>query len=189
MFRHIRNLYPVKVKDLASRQYRGENFVLFGGCQDEDGEGGRLFQRFQDRVDRELIEHVDLIDDVYLVFAHFRWDANLFNQSPDVVDQVVGRGVQLVDGKRRAFCKRLATRARAARLDLAGNLFTVDGFGQYARAAGFTYSTRAAEQKGLCQLVVLDCVLERARDVLLPHDGVKGSRAILSGRNDKIIHR
>ena len=67
MFRQIHGIEPFQVKPLAARQYRDRHFADLSSCEDELHMRGRLFQRFQQRVERGRRQHVNLIDDVDLV--------------------------------------------------------------------------------------------------------------------------
>jgi hypothetical protein len=88
---------------------------------------------------------MNLIDDVYAVFAYLRWYAHLINQRADIFYRVVGRCVQLVDIKRSLFVEGCARLALVACFMLLRWVQTVNGFGKDAGAGGFTYTARSAE--------------------------------------------
>ena len=69
--------------------------MLFCRGQDEDSVGWRFLQGLQKRVERRLAQHVHLVDDVHLVFALLRRNADLVHNAPDVFHLVVGRRVEL----------------------------------------------------------------------------------------------
>jgi hypothetical protein len=63
----------------------------------------------------------------------------------------------------------------------------IKGFGEQARGRRFTDAASAAEEIGVMQPLVLDCVAERARDGLLPRHFLKRLRTPFA-RDDLIRH-
>ena len=98
----------VEVEDLATRQNRRNDLMFLGGCQDEDGVCGRLFERFQERIESGSRQHMHLVDDIDAVTTHLRRDTNLIHKRANVIDRVVRRSVQLVDIERAALVERAA---------------------------------------------------------------------------------
>jgi hypothetical protein len=84
--------------------------------------------------------------------------------------------------------KRLAGITGVAGFCFRGWVETIDGFGQNAGSCGFADPARTTEQKGLCQVIVLDGVFERIGNGELPNNRIKGLRAIFARRNNKITH-
>ena len=66
-----------EIVDLAATKYGGYDFVLLGGCEDEDGMRRRLLERLEECVERLLREHVHLVDDEHAVAANLRRNAHL----------------------------------------------------------------------------------------------------------------
>ena len=67
--------------------------MFLGGCQDEDGVCGRLFERFQERIEGGSRQHMHLVDDIDAVTTHLRRDTNLIHKRANVIDRVVRRSV------------------------------------------------------------------------------------------------
>ena len=59
--------------------------------------GRGLLQRFEKGVKSAGREHVHFVDNVNLVFAQLWRNAHLFGQRTDVVNRVVGGGIQFVN--------------------------------------------------------------------------------------------
>ena len=159
----------VEVEDLAARQNRRENLVLLRGGQNEHRVRGRLFKGFQERVERRLAQHVHLVDDVHLVFALLRRDANLIHDAADVLHLVVGGRVKLKHVERH----RLVLHVKP-----------IDGTGKNPRRRGLPHPARPAEQIGLCNLPRRNALLQRLRDARLPHHGIPGLGPIFAGADE-----
>src|SRR5581483_5265740 len=73
------------------------HLVRVGRGEDEDDVRGRLLEGLQERVERRLREHVDLVDEVDLVrrAAGRRHVVRVVAELADVVDAAVARGVEL----------------------------------------------------------------------------------------------
>src|SRR2546426_5976864 len=67
----------------------------FGGCEDEDDGGGRLFERLEQGVERLLREHVDFIDDIHFVAALGGGVADRLAQIADFIHPAVRGPVDL----------------------------------------------------------------------------------------------
>ncbi len=172
----------VEVVDLAAREDGGDDLVFFGRGQDEQGMGGRLLECLEEGVEGRRREHVHLVDDVDAVFSDLGRDAHLVGERADVLDRVVGGGVQLVDVHRAILLERPARLALATRLHLFGTE-AVDGLGEDTRAGGLAHAPRAAEEVCVGQLAACDGVFEGRGDVLLPDHRAKRGRAVFSGGN------
>ena len=159
----------VKVEDLAARQNRRQNLVLLRGGQNEHRMRRRLLQRLQKRVERCLAEHVHLVDDVHLVFALLGRDANLIDDASNVLDLVVGGGVQLKHIERHGFVLHVET---------------VDGPSENSRRCRLSDPTWTAEQIGLSNLPRRDALLQRLGDARLPHHRIPSLGAVLSGTDE-----
>src|SRR4051794_20728958 len=93
-----------------------------------------------------------------------------------------------MDVERNAFIEAAAGVALIAGLSIGLQVFAVDGFSQNARASSFTYTTWSAKKKCMCQLTILNCILKRCSDVLLPYHRTERLGAILTCRYDKLLH-
>ena len=154
------HLHTVEVKYLTTRENRGQNLVLLRGREDEFCVGGRLFERLQKGIERRCREHMHLIDDIHAVFADLGRYSHLVNQLTDVIDGVVGRGVEFVDVVGAVFVERPARLALVARLHILGEVEAVDGFGEDTATRRLAHATRPAKEVRLRELVVFDGVFE-----------------------------
>ena len=187
VFDRVFDADAVEIVDLAAREDRGDDLVLFGGRQDEDGVCGRLLEGLEEGVEGRGRKHVDLVDDEHRVAAHLRNDAHLLDQRADVLHRIVRRGVQLVDVERAPLVERAARFALVARLGAVG-CEAVDGLGEDAGAGGLAYAAGTAEEVGVGQLAAFDGVLERRGDMFLPDDRMEGRGAVFACADDEITH-
>ena len=97
MGNRIIHIDAVKVIYLATGQDSRQNLVLFCSCQDKDGMTGWFFQRFQESVESRSGQHVYLVDDIYFIFSYLGRNTHLFHQLADIVNGVVGCGIQFMD--------------------------------------------------------------------------------------------
>ena len=176
----------VEIEALAAAQDRRQNFLRLGRRENELHVRRRLFQRLEQRVERGGRKHVHFVDEIDLVTAFGRRVTHVVAQLAHVFDAVIARAVDLDDVEAVAAGDLLAVIAHAARRH--GRSFhAVERLGQNSRGRGFTDAARSDEQIGVREPVLLDRVLERARDVRLPDQIVKGLGAIFSGE-DLVTH-
>ena len=71
--------------------------MFLGSRQDKNNVSGRLFQRFQKRIECRCGEHVYLVDDEHLVFTNLRRYACLVHERFDVLHGVVTGSVKFKD--------------------------------------------------------------------------------------------
>ena len=146
---HIGHLHAGEVVDLTPREDGGENLVLLGGGEDEDGVGGRFFEGFEKGVEAGLREHVHLVDDEHLVASDLRRYLHLLDEGADVVDGVVGGGVEFVDVVRTPLVESHATFAMVAGFAVLVGGEAVDRLGKDACRGGFSHTARSAEEVGV----------------------------------------
>ena len=79
----------MKIKNLTTRQDRGQDFMLFRCRQNKDCMRRRFLKRFQKRIKRSLTKHVDLINDIYFIGSMLRRNAHLFDDASDIFDFVI----------------------------------------------------------------------------------------------------
>jgi len=156
--------------------------------QDENGKRRWFFQCFQECVEGRLRKHVYLIDDVDFVLPCLWWIADLFYQGTDVFYRIIGSSIEFIDIKGTMIVKASAGGAGIARFCICCNLVAIDCFCQDAGTSCFAYPSGATKQKSLCQVFIFDGIFECCSNVGLPHHMVKNSRAIFSGRNNKVLH-
>ena len=180
--------YSVEVIYLAPGEDGGQYFVFLRGGQNEDGMMGRLFQRLEEGIERRGGQHVHLVYDVHLVSAYLGRDAHLLYQLADVVDGVIGGGIQLVYVVRALLVEGFARFAFIARLAVGRGVQAVYGLGKDAGASGFPHPPGAAEQVGVGQLAGADGIFQRSGECALPYHGVEGGGAVFAGRYDIVFH-
>ena len=132
---HVGNADAVEIVGLAAGEDRRQDLVLFRRREDEDGVCRRLFQCLEEGVEGGLRQHVDLVDDIDAVLAHLRRHLDLLDQGLDVIDTVVGGGVQFVDAVGTAFLEGDAGFALPAGLHVRPGMGAVDHLREDARPA------------------------------------------------------
>ena len=107
VFRHLHHVLhhivdgdAVEVVDLAARKDSRDYLVLLRCGKDEDSVCRRLFERFQEGVERLRRQHVHFIDDEHAVASVRRRHEHLLHERLDIVDAVVRGGVELDDVQR-----------------------------------------------------------------------------------------
>ena len=140
-----------EVIHLTTAEDSGRNLMFLRGGQDEDDIGRGLLQCLQKGVEGLCGEHVYLVDDEYLIFPSLRRNANLVANLTDVVDRVVGGGVQLVYVHGTLFLKGAARLACVTGLTVGCRLQAVYCLGKDAGASGLSYTAWTAEQVGVSQ--------------------------------------
>ena len=142
----------VKVINLATAQNSRQYLMLFRCGKDEDGMMRRFFQCFQKSIEGGLRQHVDLINDIYLVLADLWRDTYLLNQRTDIFYRVVAGGIQLMYVVRTLFVECQTRLTLIAGFSFGSGGLAVDGLGKDTCTRCFSHSTRSAEQVGMCQL-------------------------------------
>ena len=149
----------------------GENgrghLVQLRGREHEHQVLRRLFEDFEQRVERRGRKHVNLVHDVNPLLDLRGGVDRFVAQRADVVDAVVGRGVQLRHVEERARLDAEAGGAGVARVAVL-RVFAVDRLGEDLRAGGLAGAARAGEQIRVAQPPLGDLTLERRGDMLLP---------------------
>ena len=178
----------LKVVALATAQDCDGNFVRVGRRKDENHMRRRLFERLEQRIERLGREHVDFVDDINLVSIARRRIAHGLEDFADFVNPPVGRAVDLDDVHRTALGNFAAALACIAGL-FARGMLAVERLGKDARRRRLSHAARPRKQKRMRHAVLHNRVLQRHRNVLLPHQIGKCLRAPLSGQNDIRRHK
>ncbi len=175
-----------EVEALATGEDGGRKLEGFGGGQDEDHAGRRLFQGLEQGVERLVGEHVDFVDDVDLRPSARGRVAGILAQLAHLVDAAVRGPVDLQHVHAPA-----AGDLPAGVAFIAGNrgraLLAVQGLGQDAGGGGLSHSARPAEEIGVGHPPRGDGVSQGAGHVLLAHHVLEHLGAVLS-RQDEIGH-
>ena len=100
--------------------------MFFGGGEHEDHVGRGLFERLEEGVEGRLREHVDLVDYEHAVAPFGGGNLHLVDEFADIVDGVVGGGVELEDVERTVLVECAAGVALVAGVALRGRVLAVD---------------------------------------------------------------
>ena len=117
-----------------------------------------------------------LVDNIDGVLAYLRRYSHLVNQRTDILDRVIGSGIEFVDIERPLLIEGLATLALIAGVKSVLRVKTVNGFRENTRTGGFAHSSRSAEEICMRQMVLTDSVLQRLGERLLTDDLLKCRR-------------
>ena len=186
MFRDQVRRNAMQIETLAAAEDGRQNLLRLGRGEDEFHVLGRFLQRLEQRVERRGSEHVHFVDDVDFEFPLGRRVAHVVAQFAHLLDAVVARAVDFEHVEAVAAGDFLAAVAHAAGRD-GRPVHAIERLGQDARGRGFPDAARPDEKIGVREAILLDRILERARDVLLADQIVERLRPIFS-REDLIAH-
>jgi len=85
----------LEVKALAAADYGIEQLLGIGCRENKDDVLGWFFECLEESVEARLADHVDLVDHIDFRAAPLRCIANLFYEVTNVVNAVVGCGINL----------------------------------------------------------------------------------------------
>ena len=159
---------PPEFIALAAGEDGERDLFRLGGGEDEEHVLGRLLQRFQQRVEGLLREHVHFVDDVHLFPAHRGERPHRFLQGADLLDAAVRGGVDLVHVEGGAAGDLPAGAACIARIGTVPVL-AVHRLGEDLCHTRFARAARAGEEVRMGEPVLLYRPAERERNVFLPH--------------------
>ena len=168
---------PPEAVTLTAGQNRGKHFVEFRRRKDKHEVLRRLFQNFQQRVERRFGEHVHLVDDVHALAHRSRREDRLIAQHAHIVHAVIGRRVQLDHVENGAVLYTAAGVALVAGVPV-HRMLAVNRFGENARAGRFARAAGADKKIGVAKPSGTHLGLERFGDERLPHHIVKGFRPV-----------
>ena len=171
---------PVEIVGLAAGKDGGEYLVLFGGGEYEYRVGRRLLKGLEEGIESRGTEHVDLVDDVDAVLAYGRRHLDFLHQGLDVVDAVVGGGIELMDAVGPAFVEGDAGLTFAAGLHVRPGVCAIDHLGEDPRRGRLADTAWAAEKISVGELSAGDGVFEGAGDIVLADERPEGLRPVLS---------
>ena len=89
-----------------------------------------------------------------------RGNLHFLHQSLDILNAIVGGGIEFIDAIGSALRERHAGLALAAWLHICRRMHAVDGFCEDACGAGLAYTARAAEEIGVGQLAAKNGILQ-----------------------------
>lgn len=128
----------------------------------------RLFQCFQQRIERRLGKHVHLIDQVHLEATARRRVLRVLDHFAHVVHTGVAGGIDLEQIRETAFIHRRAYGADTARIGRFAAL-AIQRLGENTRDGGLAHAARTGEEVSVMHATGRERVGERTHHVFLPH--------------------
>ncbi len=120
------------------------------------------------------------VDDVNFETALARHVAQAFLKLAHIIDPGVTRGIDFKDVETVARFDLPTVVAVTAR-GYGRPFFTVQGFGENARRAGFTDPAGAGKKVGMVHPVAGNCIVQRRRNMILAGDLFEGLRPVFTG--------
>src|SRR5439155_17600634 len=167
----VRN--AAEVEALRARNDRGRDLLRLGRRQDEHRVRRWLLERLQERVERLGRELVRLVDHVHLVLPHGRSKTDFVAEIAHLIDAAIRGCVYLDEVEEAAFADGDARLAAIARLSVF-RVRAVHGLRDKPGDRRLSGPSDPREKVRVGDLATRDRVPERARDVLLSHDGGEG---------------
>ncbi len=140
--------------------------MRFGGGKDKDHIFRRFFQSFQQGVESVFGEHVNFIDDVYLVFRTAGGIQKLLLQLPDIVHTGVAGSVDFNHIRRYSCCDFRAICAYIAGMS-GGTIYAIQALCHDACQRGLSYSAGTGKQIGVGDASGRDRALQNLGYVVL----------------------
>ena len=149
---------------------------------------GRFLQRFQKRIESRRTQHMHLVDNKDLIFSDRRRNTHLVDQGTDVVNRVIGGGIEFMDIIGTLFVESLAGFAFVTGFPVGSRIQAIDRLGKDTGTRGLTHSTGTAKEVGMSQLVTLYCIFKCSCQGFLSHHATKSRRTVFPCRYNIIIH-
>ena len=149
------------------------------GRQNKDHIGGRFFQGFQQRVESSYGEHMNLVNNINLVFSLCRRIGNLIHNFPDIVHTVVGGRINLDYVHARPCANSPADSAFPAGAAVCRG-FAVHCFCKNFGNGSLTRTSCAAKQIGMADTVRLYLIFQCGYNGILTFYLLKSSRSKFS---------
>ncbi len=148
----------------------------FGGCQNENDVWWRLFECFEQGVERLCREHVHFVDDIYFIAASAGGVGGFVTQVADVVDAVVRGGVHL-DHVENATIVDAAARLTHAAGVATVRIGAVDRLCKDFSTRGFARAAHPRKEVGMPDMTAGNLILQCGDDCLLPDNVGKAQRS------------
>ena len=174
---------PAKSNRWQRDRYCDGDFLRLGRGKDELHMLRRLFQRFQQGVERLLGEHVHFVDDVNLVPHTTRPHRDVLSQLTYLVDPAVTRAVDLqhihviASGHAQTHVTLVARRGCRA-------LHAIKRLGQDAGRGSFSHAASTREKIRMPHAIAGNRLLQRLGHMLLADQLLKTLRPIPPGNDD-----
>ena len=178
---NITYLDPVEVENLASRQDGWDNLMLFGGSQDKECMAWRFFQGFQESVKCLGRKHMHLINDINTVTSNLWWNPYLVDQVTDIINRVIGCGIQFVDIVTSVVIKCHTRFTLVTGFGIGRQVAAIDGLGKNAGTGGFSHTPWTTKQVRMGQLLASDGILQGTGNGILCNYGTKCVGPVFSG--------
>ena len=176
-----------QIKAHTARQHGHRHLADFGGGEDENNARWRFLKRLQERVERALRQHVNLIDDVDLVPCLGRGIARAVDHFAHVIDAGIRRRIHLDHVYMAALGNRLADRAviggADGRLALAIGADIVEGTGDQPRGGGLADTAHAGQHIAVVYTTRGNRVTQGADQRFLTDQGVETLWAVFACKN------
>ena len=166
----------------AARQHRDRHFLRIGRGKNEKYMRRRFFKRLEHRVERVRRQHVHLVDHVDLVATGRGRVNRVVEQLRHFVNAAIRRSIKLeVIDKTALIDFGTGTALTTGRGRHAG--LAVHRLGQNARDRRLTHTASAGKQIGVMNTTRLECVVESADDMILPHQRIEGAGSPFTCQN------
>ena len=190
--RKHRLLDASEIEALATRQHSDGDFTDFGRRENEADVRGRFLKCLQQRVERALRQHVNLVDDEHLRARDERRILRAFDDLADVVDAGVRGGVDFEHVGMTAFHDVLAVDTEARHVD--GRLVNAGGFivqraGEDAGGRRLADAAHAGQHIALRDAPRREGVAERRHHRRLADQIVEGRGAVFARQHDVGLRR
>ena len=171
-----------QLKLQAAGQHGDRHLARVRGGEQKLDVRRRLLQGFQEGIEAGGGEHVNFVDEIYLVAPPGRQVLGVVQEFPGVVHPGAGGGVHLQQIDEAVLLNLPADGAISAGLGRHPGL-AVQAFGQNAGDAGLAHAASAGEHVGMMHPPGIQPVAQRAHHMLLPHQAGETLGAQLSGQH------
>jgi len=131
---------------------------------------------------------VYLVNDENLVFSMLRLKPHLLDECSDMLDSVVGCGIQLSNVERCILMESLTGGTGVAWLKLWSWFLTVQDFSQNSGTGGFPNSPWATKKKRMSQMILLKGIPQSPGHMRLAYNFIKPLWSVFSGGYNKLAH-
>ena len=175
---------PFQIKPLAAGQHSHRHFANFRGGKDEFHMRGRFFQRFEQRVERRIRQHVHFVDDIDFIAGRCRAIVNGINHFAHITHACARCCVHFQHihmppfGNGDAWLADAARLGRGAARTIGAN--AIEPLGDDSRRGGFARAADARHHKGMGNAIGGEGVFQRAHHRLLPDQIGKSGGAVFA---------
>ncbi len=160
--------HVLQVELQTARQHRSRQLLGIGCGEQKLDVRRRLFERFQQRIEAAVGQHMDFVDQIDLVARTRGRILHIFQQFPRVL-HLGARGCVDLEQIYTAPLGDFQTGTAAAAGFRTNACFAVQAFGENSRDRGLAHAARAGKQVRVMQAVVVQRVHQRLQYVFLAH--------------------